>query len=116
MGCFHNTYFLGKLLVLPANGRLDWKVISRYKHSSLFGLVVSDEGKMQMTLTSGPNDIKLFTTVIYCHSMAIPSFCVIKQHYHGNYCRMGVYYRNICVTSVIKHNLTYNGSTIPASF
>jgi len=27
----------GKLLVLPANVRLDWKVIARYKHSSLFG-------------------------------------------------------------------------------
>ena len=25
--------------------RLDWKVIASYKHSSLFGLIVSDEGK-----------------------------------------------------------------------
>ncbi len=38
--------FLGKLLVLPAKVRLDWKVIARYKQSSLFGLVVSNEGKM----------------------------------------------------------------------
>ncbi len=38
--------FLGKLLVLPANVRLDGKVIARYKHSSLFGLIVSNEGKM----------------------------------------------------------------------
>jgi hypothetical protein len=38
--------FMGKLLVLLANVRLDWKVIARYKHSSLFGLVVvSNEGK-----------------------------------------------------------------------
>ncbi len=37
--------FLGKLLVLPANVRLDWKVLARYKHSSLFGLVVSNKGK-----------------------------------------------------------------------
>jgi hypothetical protein len=36
--------FLGKLLVLPANVRLDWKVIARYKHSSLFGLVISYKG------------------------------------------------------------------------
>jgi hypothetical protein len=36
------------------------------------------------------NVIKLFTTVIYCHSMVILSFCVIKQHYLGNYCRMAV--------------------------
>ncbi len=35
--------FLIKLLALPANVRLDWKVIVRYKHSSLFGLIVSDE-------------------------------------------------------------------------
>jgi hypothetical protein len=32
------------LLVLPANVRLDWKVIARYKHSSLFGLIISNEG------------------------------------------------------------------------
>ncbi len=37
--------FLGELLVLPANVRLDWKVIARYKHSSLFGLIVSNERK-----------------------------------------------------------------------
>jgi hypothetical protein len=37
--------FSGKLLVLPANVRLDWRVIARYKHSSLFGLIVSNEGK-----------------------------------------------------------------------
>jgi hypothetical protein len=37
--------FLGKLLVLPANVRLDWKVIARYKHSSLFGLVFCTEEK-----------------------------------------------------------------------
>ncbi len=36
--------FLSKLLVLPASVRLDWKVIARYKHSSLLGLVISDEG------------------------------------------------------------------------
>jgi len=37
--------FLGQLLVLPANVRLDWKVIASYKHTSLFVQVVSDEGK-----------------------------------------------------------------------
>jgi hypothetical protein len=37
--------FLGKLLVQPANVRLDWKVIARYKHSGLFGLIISNEGK-----------------------------------------------------------------------
>jgi len=43
--------FLGKLLVLPANVRLDWKVISRYEHSSLFGLIISNKGKSLITLT-----------------------------------------------------------------
>jgi len=32
-----------KLLVLPANGTRDWKVIASYKQSCLFGLVISDE-------------------------------------------------------------------------
>ncbi len=36
--------FLGKLVVLPANVRLDWKVIARNKHSSLFGLILRNEG------------------------------------------------------------------------
>jgi len=40
--------FLGKLLVLPANVRLDWKVIAKYKHSSLFGLFVSNEAKKSL--------------------------------------------------------------------
>ncbi len=31
--------------MLPANARLDWKVIAKYKRSSLFGLIVSNEGK-----------------------------------------------------------------------
>ncbi len=43
--------FLGKLLVLSANVRLDWKVIARYKHLRLFGLVVSNEEKKFITLT-----------------------------------------------------------------
>jgi hypothetical protein len=43
-----DAFFLGKLLVLPANVRLDWKVIAGYKHSSL------------ITLTPGENVIKLF--------------------------------------------------------
>ncbi len=37
--------FLGKLLVLPAYVRLGWKVIARYKHFSLFGLVISNKEK-----------------------------------------------------------------------
>ena len=42
--------FLGQLLVLPANVRLDWKVIASYEHSSLFGIVTSEERKSFVTL------------------------------------------------------------------
>ncbi len=37
--------FLGTLLVLPANGPLNWKVTARYKCSGLFGPNDSNEGK-----------------------------------------------------------------------
>jgi hypothetical protein len=37
--------FLNKLLVFPPNVRLDRQVIASYKHSSLFVLIDSDEGK-----------------------------------------------------------------------
>jgi len=46
--------FLGKLLVLPANVRLDWKVIASHEHSSLFGLVISDEGKKFYNIDTRP--------------------------------------------------------------
>jgi len=41
----------------------------------------------------GANVIKLFTAVIYHHSMVILSFCVIKHYYYGKYHRMAVNYR-----------------------
>jgi hypothetical protein len=59
-----------------------------------------------LTVTAGPNVIKLFTAVIYHHFRVVLSFCVIKQHYLGDYCRMEVNYCGICVTNVTKHNLT----------
>jgi hypothetical protein len=43
--CLSDASFLDKLLVLPANVRLDWKVIARYKNSSLFGFIINKEGK-----------------------------------------------------------------------
>ncbi len=41
-------------------------------------------------LSPGANVIKVFTAVIYYHSMVIPSFCVIKLYYLGNYHGMAV--------------------------
>jgi hypothetical protein len=35
--------FLGKVLVLPANVRLAWEVITSYKHSSLLYSSISDK-------------------------------------------------------------------------
>jgi hypothetical protein len=45
VGELSDVSFLGKLLVFPTNVKLEWKVIASYKHSSLFGLIDSDEGK-----------------------------------------------------------------------
>ncbi len=46
--------FLGKLLVLPVNVRLDWKVIGRYKHSAYLA---------SSSATPGVNLIKLFSFI-----------------------------------------------------
>jgi hypothetical protein len=43
----------------------------------------------------GANVIKLFTVVIYHHSMVILSFCVIKLYYPENYSGMAVNYNGI---------------------
>jgi len=61
----------------------------------------------------GANVIKHFTLVIYCRSIVIPSLCIIKMHYLGNYCGMAVNYQGMCVTNVIKHNLSLNVSNTP---
>jgi hypothetical protein len=45
-----DSSFLGKLLVLPANVRLEWKVIARYKCYILFGLVISNKEKSFIVL------------------------------------------------------------------
>ncbi len=60
--------FLSKLLVLPKNVRLHWKVISRYKHSRLFGFVISNEEKKLYNIDTLANVIKLFTDVSYAFS------------------------------------------------
>ncbi len=56
--------FLGKLLVLPANVRRDWKVIARYKHSSLFGLIITNEGnKFYKNIDTRCHHFKIFLFV-----------------------------------------------------
>ncbi len=63
MEVLSDASFLGKLLVLPANVSLDWKVIARYKHSSLFGLVVCNEEQTFITLPPCVNVKKLFSFI-----------------------------------------------------
>jgi hypothetical protein len=55
--------FLGKLLVLPANVRLNWKGIAWYKHSSLFGLDVSNKGKKFYNIDTRCQFYKTFSFV-----------------------------------------------------
>jgi hypothetical protein len=43
-------------------------------------------------MTLGANVLKLFTEVIYCHSIALLSFCAIKQYYYSNYHRKAPHY------------------------
>jgi hypothetical protein len=57
---FSDASFLGKLLVLPENVRLDWKVIARYKHSSLFGLFIGNEENSFKRLILGIKKLFLF--------------------------------------------------------
>ena len=54
-----------KILVLPTNIKLDWKVIARYKHSNLFGLVVSNEVKKFYNIVTCGLYYKTFRIVIY---------------------------------------------------
>jgi hypothetical protein len=52
------AFLLGKLLVLPANVRLDWKVFARCKHSSLFGHIISNEEKKFYKIDSWEEFVK----------------------------------------------------------
>jgi hypothetical protein len=45
--------------VLPANVRLEWKVIARYKHSSLFGLVISNIEKKFYNIDTWSSKLRL---------------------------------------------------------
>jgi hypothetical protein len=47
--------------VLPASVSQDWKVITRYKYSSLFGSSSAMKKKSFITLTPGENVIKHFS-------------------------------------------------------
>ncbi len=57
---------------------------------------------------SGANVTKLFTAVIFCHSVGMPSFCVLKPCEHGNYCGMAVNYHSIANSKVSNVSVIYS--------
>ena len=63
--CLSDASFLGKVLVLLAYVKLHWKVIARYKYSSLFGLVDRNGGKKSF-ITLAPGSI-VTKTFFLCH-------------------------------------------------
>ena len=62
---------------------------------------------MFMTLTPGPNVIKLFTAAVYHHSMVIPSFGVVKIQYLGNFSGMAVNYQSILTLEKVRLKLLW---------
>ncbi len=59
------------------------------------GLMYQVWTQVRASIWSGANVIKLFTAVIYHHSMVILSFCVIELYYPENYHGMAVNYHGI---------------------
>jgi hypothetical protein len=59
--------FLGKLLVLPANVKLDWKVIARYKHYLIWPHHQQQRKKSFITLTPGVNVINFFSSSLWAN-------------------------------------------------
>jgi hypothetical protein len=57
--------FLGKLLVFPANVRLDWKVIASRKTLAYLASLTVMKQKGFITLTPGVNAKKRFMGAIY---------------------------------------------------
>jgi hypothetical protein len=89
--------FLGKLLVLPANVRLDWKVFARCKHSSVFGLVVSNEEKSFITLTPGVSVTKLLKSLTEAKKLSFSSCSLasLSRLVYYMRARTGAYHRRV---------------------
>jgi hypothetical protein len=68
IGGISDASFLGKLLVLPANVRLDWKVLPDTNTLAYLTSSSATKKKSFTTLTSGANVIKLFLSMIYVFS------------------------------------------------
>jgi hypothetical protein len=66
--------------------------------------------KSFITLAPGANVTKLFTAVIYHHSVVVPSFCVKKLSYPENNCGMAVNYHGILTLETV--GLKYRGNLL----
>ncbi len=71
--------------------------------------MTSLEGQASVAQMSSPgaNVIKLFTAVIYHHSMVIPSFCVIKLCYPENDRGMAANYHGILTLEKVGLNIPW---------
>ncbi len=58
-------FLLFRLLALPAKVRLDWKGLPGTNTLAYLASMLEMKTKSFMTMTLGPNLIKLFTVVIY---------------------------------------------------
>jgi len=64
-GAPERTFLKGTLKTFPTKFKLDWKGLPGNKHSSLFRTLIYCVRKMLTALSTWPNVIKLFTSVIY---------------------------------------------------
>jgi hypothetical protein len=69
-----------------------------------------------MILAPGDNVKKRFTTVIYCHFMVIPVFCVIKLYYLGKNCGMAENYHGKKFYNTCPWWQIYNCGNLPWNF
>ncbi len=89
--------WIGEVVGVVAANSADGQWESFHKPSQKIAIRSTGVKLRTPTEMPGPNVIKLFTAVIYHHSMVISSFCVIKQDYLGIYGKMVLnYHRNIC--------------------
>jgi hypothetical protein len=69
----------------------------------LFGLELQNFFSTTISFPDSETEVlKFLKMVIYCHFTVIPSFCVIKHFYHGNYHGIAVnyYYPSLLFTKI----------------
>jgi len=88
--------FFEKLLVLPTNVRPDWKVIARYKHFSLLGLIISDKERRFYNIdtwssiktlgcTTFPDSFEVFRPITNKNWLAMKQIVFLIESSHKYY-------------------------------